>query len=294
MSSETVHPGFRQVLRDDALAGRRILITGGGTGLGRAMAERFLDLGARLMICGRRGDVLDQAAQEMAAKKMGANSAHPVETFRVDLREPEAVDSLFEAAFADGEGPDTLINNAAANFVARSETLSHRALDAIIDTSLKGALYCTSAFGKRRLAAESRGTVLSIITSYAWHGSPYVVPSAVAKAGVLTMTRSLAQEWGPRGIRFVALSPGAFPTKGAWERLVPRPELARRHETGNLTGRPGDPAELAELAAFLISDAAAYIHGECVTIDGGRWLKGVGTFGHLDALGEEEWAAMRS
>ncbi len=289
MSSDTTASGFRPVLRADALAGRRILITGGGTGLGRAMGERFLALGARLMICGRRGDVLDQAAQEM-----GANAAHPVETFRVDLRDPEAVEALFEAAFADGDGPDTLINNAAANFVARSETLSHRALDAIIDTSLKGALYCTSAFGKRRLAAKAPGTVLSIITSYAWHGSPYVVPSAIAKAGVLTMTRSLAQEWGPHGIRFVALSPGAFPTKGAWERLVPRPELARRHETGNLTGRPGDPAELAELASFLISDAAAYIHGECVTIDGGRWLKGVGTFGHLDALGDEEWAAMRS
>lgn len=288
MSSGTAPSGFRPVLRPDALAGRRILVTGGGTGLGRAMAERFIGLGARLMICGRRGDVLKQAAEEM-----GALSAHPVETFRVDLRDPEAVDSLFEAAFADGEGPDTLINNAAANFVARSETLSHRALDAIIDTSLKGALYCTSAFGKRRLALQAQGTVLSIITSYAWHGSPYVVPSAIAKAGVLTMTRSLAQEWGPRGIRFVALSPGAFPTKGAWERLVPRPELARRHESGNLTGRPGEPAELAELAAFLISDAAAYIHGECVTIDGGRWLKGVGTFGHLDALGEEEWAAMR-
>lgn len=289
MSSDVATSGFRPVLRADALAGRRILITGGGTGLGRAMGERFLALGARLMICGRRADVLDQAAEEM-----GANATHPVETFRVDLRDPEAVETLFEAAFTDGEGPDTLINNAAANFVARSETLSHRAMDAIIDTSLKGALYCTSAFGKRRLAARAPGTVLSIITSYAWHGSPYVVPSAIAKAGVLTMTRSLAQEWGSRGIRFVALSPGAFPTKGAWERLVPRPELARRHETGNLTGRPGDPAELAELASFLISDAAAYIHGECVTIDGGRWLKGVGTFGHLDALGDEEWAAMRS
>ncbi|SCC81175.1 SDR family oxidoreductase [Saliniramus fredricksonii] len=288
MSSETAPSGFRQVLRDDALAGRRILVTGGGTGLGRAMAERFLGLGARVMICGRRSEVLERAAAEM-----GTLSTHPVETFPVDLRDAGRVEALFETAFADGEGPDTLINNAAANFVARSETLSHRALDAIIDTSLKGALYCTSAFGKRRLAAQAPGTVLSIITSYAWHGSPYVVPSAIAKAGLLTMTRSLAQEWGPRGIRFVALSPGAFPTKGAWERLVPRPELARRHETGNLTGRPGDPAELAELAAFLISDAAAYIHGECVTIDGGRWLKGVGTFGHLGALDEEDWTAMR-
>ncbi|MEI8145578.1 MAG: SDR family oxidoreductase, partial [Alphaproteobacteria bacterium] len=151
----------------------------------------------------------------------------------------------------------------------------------------------TMEAGKRWIAGGHRATVLSILTSYAWHGSPYVVPSAMAKAGLLAMTRSLAVEWGPKGIRLVAISPGAFPTKGAWERLVPRPELAAHHETNNVLGRPGDPEELATLAAFLMSDGASYIQGDCVTIDGGRWLKGAGTFGFLGALSDDEWAAMK-
>jgi NAD(P)-dependent dehydrogenase (short-subunit alcohol dehydrogenase family) len=275
-------------LRPDLLEGRFVLITGGGTGLGRAMGERFMALGARLMICGRRREVLERAAMEM-----GEAHGREVLTHQVDLRDPAQVDDLFEAAFAHGEGPDTLVNNAAANFIARSETLSHRAVDSIIDISLKGALYATMEFGKRRLAAGEGGTVLSIVTSYAWHGSPYVLPSSIAKAGLLTMTRSLAAEWGPKGIRLAAISPGAFPTTGAWERLAPTENLARRHETNNLIGRPGHPGELAELASFLISDAAAYIQGECVTIDGGRWIKGVGTFGHLDAMSDADWEALR-
>jgi len=271
----------------DLLKDRFILITGGGTGLGKAMARRFMSLGAEIMICGRRVAVLEATAAELSTA-----FGRPVRTHQVDLRDAAAVAQLVEAAFAH-RPLDALVNNAAANFIARTETLSTRAVDAVLDVSLKGALYCTLEAGKRWLALERPAVVLNIVTSYAWHGSPYVVPSAVAKAGVLALTRSLAVEWGPKGIRFVAIAPGAFPTQGAWERLVPRPDLARRHETRNVAGRPGRPEELADLAAFLLSDAASYIHGDCVTIDGGRWLKGAGTFSDLEALTQEDWAAMR-
>ena len=266
----------------DLLAGRKALVTGGGTGLGLAISRTFARLGAHVVICGRREGVLAEAVEAI-----GDASFHVC-----DLRDTDAVDALLDATSA--ETPvDILVNNAAANFVARSETLSPRAVDAILDTSLKGAANVTLAAGRRWLDAGTRASVLSIITSYAWHGSPFVVPSAMAKAGLLAMTRSLASEWGPRGIRLNALAPGAFPTKGAWDRLVPREDLAKRHETNNSLGRPGDPEELSALAAFLVSDAASYIHGECVTIDGGRWPHMAGTFGHMHEMEEEDWEAMR-
>ena len=266
----------------DLLAGRKALVTGGGTGLGLAMAKAFAGLGAQVVICGRRENVLEEAA---------ASIGEGTVTRACDLRDPDAIEALLRTAFRD-RPIDILVNNAAANFVARSETLSPRAVDAILDTSLKGAANVTLGAGRRWLEAGMSASVLSIVTSYAWHGSPFVVPSAMAKAGLLAMTRSLASEWGPRGIRLNALAPGAFPTKGAWDRLVPRADLARRHETNNALGRPGDPQELATLAAFLVSDASAYIHGECVTIDGGRWPHMAGTFGHMHEMDEEDWAAM--
>lgn len=272
---------------DDLLQGKRILITGGGTGLGKAMGERFMSLGASLLICGRRQEVLQATAVEFENK-----FSRRVETIVCDVREPAQVSAMMDNAFRDAP-LDILVNNAAANFIARSESLSSRALDAVLAISLHGAAYCTFEAGKRWLDIGHRATVLSIVTSYAWHGSPYVVPSAMAKAGVLTMTRSLAQEWGPRGIRLVAIAPGSFPTQGAWERLVPRADLAAVHETRNALGRPGRPEEIANLATYLISDQAEYVHGECVTIDGGRWLRNVGTFGFLDNLEKEEWAAIR-
>jgi NAD(P)-dependent dehydrogenase (short-subunit alcohol dehydrogenase family) len=277
----------REIFAPDLLAGRFILVTGGGTGLGLAMVRRFMALGADVMICGRRGEVL-----EAAATSLGAEFGRPVHTAVCDVRDSGAVSRMMDEAFAI-RPLDGLVNNAAANFIARTETLSARALDTVLDISMKGSAYCTMEAGKRWIAGGHRATVLSILTSYAWHGSPYVVPSAMAKAGILAMTRSLAVEWGPKGIRLVAISPGAFPTKGAWERLVPRPELAAHHETNNVLGRPGDPEELATLAAFLMSDGASYIQGDCVTIDGGRWLKGAGTFGFLGALSDDEWAAMK-
>jgi NAD(P)-dependent dehydrogenase (short-subunit alcohol dehydrogenase family) len=270
----------------DLLKDRRVLITGGGTGLGKAMGRRFMELGAELMICGRRQHVLDQTAQEFKAA-----AGCPVRTQVVDIRNAAAVEALMDAAFADGP-LDILVNNAAANFVARTETLSSRAVDAVLNVTLHGTLYCTLAAAKRWIAPGHRGTVLSIVTGAAFHGSPYGVPSAMAKAGVVAMTRSLAVEWGPKRIRLVAISPGAFPTEGASERLVPD-AAAGTHGTNNPLGRPGRPEELADLAAFLVSDHAAYIQGECVTIDGGRWLKGAGTFSHLEGLSDEQWAAMR-
>lgn len=269
------------------LKDRFILVTGGGSGLGKAMARRFADLGAELMICGRRAAVLAETAAEIEAE-----SGRPVLTHVCDLRDPAAVSGLMDAAFAH-RPLDALVNNAAANFVARTETLSARALEAILDSSLHSAAFCTVEAGRRWLSAGHPAVVLSIVASYAWHGSPYVVPSSMAKAGLLAMTRGLAVEWGPRGIRFVAIAPGAFPTPGAWERLVPRPDLARTVETANSFGRPGRPEELGDLAAYLLSDHAAYIHGECVTIDGGRWLRNAASFRFLDALTDEEWESMK-
>jgi NAD(P)-dependent dehydrogenase (short-subunit alcohol dehydrogenase family) len=271
----------------DLLKGRLALITGGGTGLGKAMGRRFMALGADLMICGRRETVLAATAQELETA-----FGRPVRIHRVDIRDAEAVDELMDSAFKD-RPLDILVNNAAANFVARSETLSTRAVDAVLNITLHGTLYCTLAAGRRWIARGRAGTVLSILTSAAFHGSPYILPSAMAKAGILAMTRSLAVEWGPKGIRFVAISPGSFPTPGASERLVPDADGADAQRQSNPLGRVGRHEELGDLAAFLVSDQAGYIQGECVTIDGGRWLKGAGTFSHLARLSEEEWEAMR-
>jgi NAD(P)-dependent dehydrogenase (short-subunit alcohol dehydrogenase family) len=270
----------------DLLKGRRVLITGGGTGLGKEMGRRFLALGADLMICGRRAGVLAETAQEFEAA-----FGRKVPTHAIDIRDAEAVEALMDAAFPDPP-LDILVNNAAANFVARTETLSTRAVDAVLNITLHGTAYCTLAAGRRWIERGHAGTVLSIVTGAAFHGSPYAVPSAMAKAGVVAMTRSLAVEWGPKHIRLVAIAPGAFPTPGASERLVPD-AAAGAQGANNPLGRPGRPEELADLAAFLVSDQAAYIQGDCVTIDGGRWLKGAGTFSHLDALSDEQWAAMR-
>jgi NAD(P)-dependent dehydrogenase (short-subunit alcohol dehydrogenase family) len=276
------------MFKDDLLRGAHVLITGGGTGLGKSTGRRLLELGAALSICGRRPEVLEATAAEHRAATGGT-----VRTFACDVREPAAVEAMVDAA--DAEQPLTaLLNNAAGNFLAKSEELSPRALDAVVGIVLKGSLNATLALGRRWLAAGRPGTVLSIVTSYAWTGSAYVLPSAVAKAGVLAMTRSLAVEWGGRGVRLNAIAPGPFPTEGAWERLVPRPELARAFETRNPLGRAGAHRELADLVAFLLAPGSAYINGEVVTIDGGEWLQGAGQFSFLmDMLGEEDWEALR-
>lgn len=274
------------MFQPDLLKGKRILVTGGGTGLGKSMGKRFVELGAELLICGRREAVLEETAAEL-----GKAGGRPVGTFAVDIRDPDAVERMMDWAF-EGRPLDVLVNNAAGNFIAKTETLSHRAMDSVLGIVLHGTGYCTLAAGKRWIAAGHKGSVLSIIASYAWTGSPYVVPSAMAKAGVLALMRSLAVEWGPKGIRTVAVSPGPFPTKGAWERLVPASMVERWEKAGPM-GRVGEHIELANLASYLVSDMAEYINGDCITIDGGRWLQGSSMFSHLSQLSEAEWAAMR-
>jgi NAD(P)-dependent dehydrogenase (short-subunit alcohol dehydrogenase family) len=269
------------------LSGRRILVTGGGTGLGLSMGRRFLELGAHLVICGRREEVLAEAAKNLTAETDGK-----VEMHGCDIRDAEAVDKMMDAIWANGP-LDNLVNNAAGNFIARSEELSPRAIDAVLNIVLHGSAYCTTACGRRWLKAGRKASVLSIITTYAWTGSAYVVPSAMAKGGVLAMTRSLAVEWGGRGVRLNAIAPGPFPTAGAWDRLVPRPDLAQVFETKNPLKRVGEHGELANLAAFLLSDMAGYVNGEVVTIDGGEWLQGAGQFNFLDRLTEEDWVALK-
>jgi NAD(P)-dependent dehydrogenase (short-subunit alcohol dehydrogenase family) len=275
------------MFRSDLLAGRRVLITGGGTGLGKSMGRRILELGGELLICGRRAEVLEATAEEHRAATGGV-----VATAACDVRDVDAVGAMVERAFAD-RPLDALINNAAGNFIARSETLSPRAVRAVVGIVLDGSLNCTLACGRRWLEGGHPGVVLSIVTTYAWTGSAYVLPSAVAKAGVLAMTRSLAVEWGGRGVRLNAIAPGPFPTEGAWERLVPRPDLARIFETRNPLGRPGEHRELADLVVYLLAPGSAFVNGEVVTIDGGEWLKGAGQLNFLDRLGEEDWEALR-
>jgi NAD(P)-dependent dehydrogenase (short-subunit alcohol dehydrogenase family) len=267
----------------DLLAGKRILITGGGTGLGLSMGRRFHELGADLVICGRRMDVLEEAAVELGG----------AETHSCDIRDAAAVEEMLDAIWENGP-LDGLVNNAAGNFIARTETLSPGAVDAVLGIVLHGTAYVTLGCGRRWLAEGRKATVMSIVTTYAWTGSAYVVPSAMAKAGVLAMTRSLAVEWGGRGVRLNAIAPGPFPTPGAWERLVPKPEIADMIEARNPLGRPGEHIELANLASYLMSDFSAYMNGEVVTIDGGEWLKGAGEFNFIgDMMSDEDWAVMR-
>ena len=275
------------MFRDDLLKGRRILITGGGTGIGLSIGRRVLELGAELIICGRREEVLANAANELRAATGGT-----VYTNRCDVRDPQQVDEFLAWAFAEAP-PDSLINNAAGNFISRSEELSPRAVDAVLGIVLHGSAYMTLGCGRRWLASKTEAAVLSIITTYAWTGSAYVVPSAMAKAGVLAMTRSLAVEWGGRGVRLNAIAPGPFPTAGAWERLVPKPELAAAFEAKNPLKRAGEHGELANLACYLLAKESGYINGEVVTIDGGEWLQGAGQFNFLGELTDQDWAALR-
>jgi NAD(P)-dependent dehydrogenase (short-subunit alcohol dehydrogenase family) len=278
---------IRAMFQPDLLAGQRILITGGGTGLGKAMGRRFLELGATLAICGRRAEVLEATAAEHRAATGGE-----VETVACDIRDPAAVEAMLDGLFA-GQPLDALVNNAAGNFIARSETLSPRGVDAVLDIVLRGSASCTLGCGRRWLAAGRAGTVLSILATYTSSGSAYVLPSAMAKAGVLAMTRSLAVEWGRRGIRLNAIAPGPFRTVGARENLLPTTEIEETFATRNPLGRAGNPAELANLAAFLLAGGSGFINGEVVTIDGGDWIKGAGQFSFLESLSDEAWAALR-
>jgi NAD(P)-dependent dehydrogenase (short-subunit alcohol dehydrogenase family) len=273
------------MLKDDALRGKTIIITGGGTGLGKAMGTYFLKLGANLVITSRKLDVLKQTAAEMEAETGGK-----VIAIACDVRKYDEVEKMLQQALEIFGRVDVLLNNAAGNFISPTERLSANAFSAIIDIVLKGSVNCSLALGKYWIGEKIPGTILNIITTYAFTGSAYVVPSACAKGGVLAMTRSLAVEWGKHGIRTNAIAPGPFPTKGAWERLLPG-EVAQKldFKTRIPLKRVGNHQELANLAAFLVSDFSGYINGEIITIDGGEWLQGAGQFNALEMISDEMW-----
>jgi NAD(P)-dependent dehydrogenase (short-subunit alcohol dehydrogenase family) len=276
------------MFRKDLLQQKRILITGGGTGLGKAMAQRFLELGATVYICGRREDVLEKTAAELSGATKGTVHALPC-----DVRNLDAVEGMIDAIWKDGT-LDVLVNNAAGNFIARTEELSPRAFESVIGIVLLGTLHATMACGRRWLKAKHKGTVLSISATYAPVGSAYVVPSAVAKAGVEALTRSLAVEWGDRGIRMNAIAPGPIPTQGAFSRVLPLPQLEPLALERNPLRRFGTTEELANLAAFLVSDGSGYINGEVVRMDGGEFLQGAGEFSNLGrALSNEDWESLK-
>ena len=268
------------------LAKKRILVTGGGSGLGAAMGRRFVELGAELIICGRRLELL-----EVTAAKMRSDLGGKVTTVKCDIRDGAAVDAMMDALFR--EAPiDVLVNNAAATFIAQTEHLSFRAADAILSPTLHGTMYCTLGAGKRWIERKHRGVVLSILSTSTITGRAFTVPSAMAKSAVLAMTKSLAVEWGPKGIRTVAIAPGAFPTPGASGQL--RPEgRDEGWSSKNPLGRVGEHSELANLASFLISDQAGYINGEMVVQDGGSHLRSSGAEDLLQWT-EAQWENQRA
>jgi len=268
------------------LAGRVVLITGGGTGLGLSMAKRVAGLGAKLFLVGRREEPLRAAAEQV--RSAGGECGHAT----CDVRDPQAVEAAVAVAEKQFGRVDTLINNAAGNFIARTEKLSPNAFAAVVGIVLHGTFHCTLALGRRWIAARQPGTVLNIVTTYAETGSGFVVPSACAKAGVLAMTRSLAVEWARYHIRLNAIAPGPFPTEGAWSRLMPSNEYAEQAKNSHPMKRFGRHEELANLAAYLLSEQAEYINGECVVIDGGLWLRGAGEFNNLLELPDAAWEMM--
>ncbi|WP_370174000.1 SDR family oxidoreductase [Leeuwenhoekiella palythoae] len=275
-----------KMLRDDALKGKTIVVTGGGSGLGKAMTKYFLELGAQVAITSRNLEKLQTTAEALESETGG--TCFPVQC---DVRDYEQVVAMRDAVLDRFGSIDVLLNNAAGNFISPTERLSANAFDVVIDIVLKGSKNCTLAFGKHWIdKKEENKTILNIVTTYAWTGSAYVVPSATAKAGVLAMTRSLAVEWAKYGIRSNAIAPGPFPTKGAWERLLPG-DLAEKFDLSKKVPlrRVGDHQELANLAAYLASDFSSYVNGEVITIDGGEWLEGAGQFNLLQDIPEELW-----
>jgi NAD(P)-dependent dehydrogenase (short-subunit alcohol dehydrogenase family) len=277
------------MFQNDLLKGRAVLITGGGTGLGRSMALRFAGLGAKNFLVGRREEPLRQTADEIRA------GGGPAAFAACDVRDLAAVERAVEAAEKEFGRLDTLVNNAAGNFIARTEKLSANAFHAVVSIVLYGTFNCTQALGRRWIAAGQPGTVLNIVTTYAaGSGSGFVVPSACAKAGVLAMTRSLAVEWARYKIRLNAIAPGPFPTEGAGSRLMPSREYEEHARNYHPMKRFGRHDELANLAAYLISAQSEYVNGECVVIDGGLWLRGAGEFNDLVELPDAVWERLES
>ena len=271
----------------DLLRGQTIFITGGGTGLGRSMALRFAGLGANLFLTARREDPLKETCEEI--RKAGAGAAYEAGT---DVRDFEAVERAVAKAHEKFGAVTVLVNNSAGNFISPTERLSPNAFNAVIGIVLNGTFHCTLAMGRRWIETGSPGTVLNILATYVWTGSGYVVPSACAKSGVLALTRSLAVEWARHRIRHVAIAPGPFPTEGAWSRISPGKKWEDAHIERHPMKRFGTHDELTNLAAFLISPQASYINGDCITIDGGQWLRHGGQFSDLAGVPEETWDEM--
>lgn len=273
------------MLKPGSLKDKTIIITGGGTGLGKSMGKYFLELGANLVITSRKKEVIDKTADEFDKEHHGK-----VIAVSCDIRKYEEIENMIqvtENTFGQIHG---VLNNAAGNFISPTEKLSHRAFDIVVDIVLKGTYYVTLAAGKNWISKKQPGTFLNIVTTYAWTGSGYVVPSACGKAGVLALTRSLAVEWAKYNIRSNAIAPGPFPTEGAWSRLLPG-DLAKKFDPAERIPlkRVGDHQELANLAAYLISDYSAYVNGEVITIDGGEWLRSGGEFSHLENIPDAMW-----
>ena len=276
---------MKGMLKENSLENKVILVTGGGSGLGKSMVKYFIELGANVIITSRRKELLIEVAKEF-------NSKHNSEVFPIacDVRKIDEVENVINESYKKFGKIDCLVNNAAGNFISPTERLSTRAFDAVIDIVLKGTINFTLTLGKKWIKDKSDGNVLNIVTTYSWTGSGYVVPSACAKAGVLSMTRSLAVEWAKYKIRSNAIAPGPFPTKGAWERLLPG-DLKEKFDPSKKVpvGRVGEHQELSNLAAYLLSDYSSYINGEVITIDGAEWLKGAGQFNHLEMITDQMW-----
>ena len=273
------------MLKPDSFKGKTIIITGGGTGLGKSMGKYLLELGANLVITSRKLDVLAKTAAELEQQTGGK-----VLPLACDIRKYEEIEKVIsetENCFGPIHG---VLNNAAGNFISPTERLSHRAFDIVVDIVLKGTYYVTLAAGKNWIAKKQPGVFLNIVTTYAWTGSGYVVPSACGKAGVLALTRSLAVEWAKYKIRSNAIAPGPFPTEGAWSRLLPG-DLVKKFDPAERVPlkRVGEHQELANLAAYLMSDYSGYVNGEVITIDGGEWLRNGGEFSHLETIPENMW-----
>ncbi len=276
------------MFKDGLLKGKRILVTGGGTGLGEVMAEAYAQMGAMVYICGRRLAVLEETA-----KKISDATGSTVKGLACDIRVAEAVEDMVAQIWADGGALTGLVNNAAGNFISRTKDLSPRGFNAIADIVFRGSFYVTLACGKRWIEGNNKASVISILTTWIWNGGPFTVPSAMSKAGLNIMTKSLATEWGPNGIRLNAIAPGPFPTKGAWDRLSP--QSANRGESRNPIpmGRNGEMPELANLAVFLMSDGCDYLTGQTIAIDGAMHLASGGNFAALSALGDSDWDRIR-
>ena len=277
------------MFKNGILKDKRILVTGGGTGLGEVMAEAYAQLGATVYICGRRMQVLEETA-----KRISDATGSTVKGVACDIRVAEAVDDMMAQIWGDGGALTGLVNNAAGNFISRTKDLSPRGFNAIADIVFRGSFYVTLACGKRWIEEKKKASVISILTTWIWNGGPFTVPSAMSKAGLNIMTKSLATEWGPHGIRLNAIAPGPFPTKGAWDRLSPQSSNRGESRSAIPMGRNGEMPELANLAVFLMADGCDYLTGQTIAIDGAMHLASGGNFAALSQLSDTDWDRIRS